>query len=214
VVVVWVLVFTFQNTPNQTPPKTTQTPKIKAYKDSGDTAAGKNERIWIAEMYGYAFGAATANVWHVWGDDFMLYPGYTPSVVPRNIHYGLHYRVDDWCARCCCCCCCCGWFGLAAVWFGGGLACCLRGFGLEPPSFQTPRHGHNIIKTLNDNTNTNTNARSFDKHWYFQFDVHKCPPWPADAARPTAGIFPPPPHPDALKSAKVGSVGLVSSVEC
>lgn len=50
----------------------------QAYKDSGDTAAKKGDRIWIAEMYGYSFGAAKANVWHKWADDFMLYPSYTP----------------------------------------------------------------------------------------------------------------------------------------
>jgi hypothetical protein len=29
-------------------------------------------------MYGYSFGAAKANVWHKFNQDFMLYPGYTP----------------------------------------------------------------------------------------------------------------------------------------
>ncbi|GBF96079.1 peptidyl serine alpha-galactosyltransferase [Raphidocelis subcapitata] len=110
-----------------------------AYKDSGDAAAeGKvGERIWIAEMYGYAFGAAVSGLWHKWGEDFMLYPGYTPSVVPRNIHYGLLYHIDDW---------------------------------------------------------------SWDKHWYFAFDVHKCPPWNLGVDKPQEGVFPPPPHPDALQS--------------
>ena len=26
-------------------------------------------------MYGYAFGAATADVWHRWDDTSMMYPG-------------------------------------------------------------------------------------------------------------------------------------------
>jgi hypothetical protein len=52
---------------------------MQAYKDSGDTAAKPGDRIWIAEMYGYSFGAARANVWHKFQHDFMLYPGYTPS---------------------------------------------------------------------------------------------------------------------------------------
>ena len=51
----------------------------QAYKDSGDTASKKGDRIWIAEMYGYSFGAAKSNVWHKWHHDFMLYPSYTPS---------------------------------------------------------------------------------------------------------------------------------------
>lgn len=52
---------------------------LQAYKDSGDTASKKGDRIWIAEMYGYSFGAAKTNVWHKWHHDFMLYPSYTPS---------------------------------------------------------------------------------------------------------------------------------------
>jgi len=54
-------------------------PCLQAYKDSGDTASKKGDRIWIAEMYGYSFGAAKTNVWHKWHEDFMLYPSYTPS---------------------------------------------------------------------------------------------------------------------------------------
>jgi hypothetical protein len=55
---------------------------LQAYKDSGDTASKKGDRIWIAEMYGYSFGAAKSNVWHKWHHDFMLYPSYTPSCEP------------------------------------------------------------------------------------------------------------------------------------
>jgi hypothetical protein len=40
--------------------------------------------------------------------------------------------------------------------------------------------------------------REYDKHWYFDFDVHKCTPWPGLEGKPKAGIFPPPPHPDKL----------------
>ena len=63
-------------TPHNT---TTKNNKKQAWRDSGDTAAKKGERIWIAEMYGYCFGAASAGVWHHWGPEFMLYPGYTPG---------------------------------------------------------------------------------------------------------------------------------------
>ena len=43
-------------------------------------------------------------------------------------------------------------------------------------------------------------SRSFDKHWYFAFDVHKCPPWNLDVPKPQEGIFPPPPHPRDFNS--------------
>eukprot|EP00878_Enallax_costatus_P023272 GHUV01024743.1.p1 GENE.GHUV01024743.1~~GHUV01024743.1.p1 ORF type:complete len:564 (+),score=175.47 GHUV01024743.1:251-1942(+) len=108
---------------------------MEAYKDSGDTASKKGDRIWIAEMYGYSFGAAKSDVWHTWREDFMLYPSYTPGRIPYIIHYGLIYHVNSW---------------------------------------------------------------TFDKHFYFDFDAHKCTPWELNTDRPKAGIFPPPPGPANL----------------
>lgn len=35
-------------------------------------------------MYGYSFGAAKSNVWHIWKEDFMLYPSYTPNSEQRS----------------------------------------------------------------------------------------------------------------------------------
>lgn len=52
---------------------------LQAYKNSGDTASKKGGRIWIAEMYGYSFGAAKVDVWHYYKEDFFLYPSYTPG---------------------------------------------------------------------------------------------------------------------------------------
>lgn len=59
-------------------------PCAQAYADSGDTASKKGDRIWIAEMYGYSFGAAKSDVWHKWHHDFMLYPSYSPSCEPQQ----------------------------------------------------------------------------------------------------------------------------------
>ncbi|GIL46676.1 hypothetical protein Vafri_3606 [Volvox africanus] len=40
---------------------------------------------------------------------------------------------------------------------------------------------------------------SFDKHWHYDFDVTKCPPWDlTDPKRRTEGIFPEPPRPSSL----------------
>jgi hypothetical protein len=39
---------------------------------------------------------------------------------------------------------------------------------------------------------------TWDKHWFHEFDVHKCPPWKLDIPRPQEGIFPHPPRPDDL----------------
>eukprot|EP00879_Flechtneria_rotunda_P011174 GHRR01011672.1.p1 GENE.GHRR01011672.1~~GHRR01011672.1.p1 ORF type:complete len:475 (+),score=141.48 GHRR01011672.1:1450-2874(+) len=86
-------------------------------------------------MYGYSFGAAKSGIWHIWKEDFMLYPSYTPHSIPYVMHYGLIYHVANW---------------------------------------------------------------TFDKHFYFDFDAHKCTPWDLTKEKPKAGIFPPPPHPDKL----------------
>ncbi len=40
----------------------------------------------------------------------------------------------------------------------------------------------------------------FDKHWHYDFDVTKCPPWDPPTEKSMAGIFQPPPHPNQLKS--------------
>lgn len=56
----------------------------QAYKDCGDNVK-KGDRPWIAEMYGYSFGAAKSNVWHIWKEDFMLYPSYAPGSESMNL---------------------------------------------------------------------------------------------------------------------------------
>lgn len=38
----------------------------------------------------------------------------------------------------------------------------------------------------------------WDKHWFHEFDVHKCPPWDLNVPRPQEGVFPPPPGLDEL----------------
>ncbi|KAL6753820.1 peptidyl serine alpha-galactosyltransferase [Haematococcus lacustris] len=39
----------------------------------------------------------------------------------------------------------------------------------------------------------------FDKHWHYDFDVTRCPPWDL-GERPTGGVFQPPPRPSQLLS--------------
>lgn len=44
-----------------------------------------------------------------------------------------------------------------------------------------------------------TNGKwTWDKHWYHEFDVHKCPPWNQDIPKPQEGLFPHPPLPGEL----------------
>ncbi|KAG1663022.1 hypothetical protein FOA52_016037 [Chlamydomonas sp. UWO 241] len=99
-----------------------------AYKYSGDVyAIHPGDKPWISEMYGYAYGAAKADVWHKWDTHSMIYPQYVPSGIPRLMHYGLLFEVQGY---------------------------------------------------------------KFDKHWHYDFDVMKCPPW--DLSSPSsrkAGLF-------------------------
>lgn len=115
----------------------------EAWRLSGDVyATHPGDKPWISEMYGYAFGAAKAGVWHRWDTTSMIYPAYEPRGIPKVMHYGLLFEVS--------------------------------------------------------------NIFSFDKHWHYDFDIKKCPPWDlTDKRRRTAGIFTEPPHPSALNKAVI-----------
>ncbi|EIE18946.1 hypothetical protein COCSUDRAFT_68096 [Coccomyxa subellipsoidea C-169] len=67
----------------------------KAWNLTGDMHAMEaGQKPWIAEMYGYVFGAAKANVWHNPVDYFQwIYPGYFTSEPPSVLHYGLLFEV-------------------------------------------------------------------------------------------------------------------------
>ena len=52
----------------------------QAWRLAGDHyATHAGDKPWISEMYGYAFGAAKAGVWHAWDDTSMIYPSYEPG---------------------------------------------------------------------------------------------------------------------------------------
>ncbi|MEW5312642.1 MAG: hypothetical protein WDW38_004261 [Sanguina aurantia] len=110
----------------------------QAYRLSGDVyAITPGAQPWISEMYGYAFAAAKANVWHKWDISSMIYPEYEPrDGIPKLLHYGLMFDVGNY---------------------------------------------------------------TFDKHWHYDFDVTKCPPWDlTDPKHRTAGVFEHPPRPSTL----------------
>ena len=60
-----------------------------------ELATRRDQALWQAEMYGYAFGAARANVSHIVRGDTMLYPGYEPraGLLPTILHYGSDYTI-------------------------------------------------------------------------------------------------------------------------
>eukprot|EP00798_Chlamydomonas_sp_ICE-L_P009971 gene9972-7848_t len=71
--------------------------KANAYKYSGDVyAVHPGDKPWISEMYGYAFGAAKADVWHKWDTTSMIYPAYEPHAMPKLMHYGLRFEVEQY----------------------------------------------------------------------------------------------------------------------
>ncbi|KAG2439207.1 hypothetical protein HXX76_004570 [Chlamydomonas incerta] len=51
----------------------------ESWRLTGDQYVEKGGKPWISEMYGYAFGAAKANVWHKWDKKTMMYPTYRPT---------------------------------------------------------------------------------------------------------------------------------------
>ena len=57
-------------------------PGVQAWELSGDAySTHKGDRPWISEMYGYSYGCAKADVWHLVHRTAMLYPGYDVSGV-------------------------------------------------------------------------------------------------------------------------------------
>ncbi|GBF90905.1 hypothetical protein Rsub_03760 [Raphidocelis subcapitata] len=65
-----------------------------AWRDAGDAAARREgAKPWLAEVYGYAFAAARADVWHKWDNDSMVHPGNTPLGVPRLLHYNAPFGI-------------------------------------------------------------------------------------------------------------------------
>lgn len=66
-----------------------------AWNLTGDDFAKKpGDKPWISEMYGYSFGCAKADVWHITHGEHMLYPGYTVTDPPKVLHYGLLWKVQ------------------------------------------------------------------------------------------------------------------------
>jgi len=49
----------------------------------------------------------------------------------------------------------------------------------------------------------------FDKHWFYDFDALKCPPWNISTDRSTGGLFKHPPHP-SLYPTKVLKPSIVA----
>lgn len=65
-----------------------------AWNLTGDVyATWPGAKPWISEMYGYAFGAATAGLWHKIDEHAMIYPEYLVKTAPKLIHYGLLFDI-------------------------------------------------------------------------------------------------------------------------
>ncbi|GAB4815655.1 hypothetical protein N2152v2_002701 [Parachlorella kessleri] len=68
-----------------------------AWNLTGDEWTKKpGDKPWISEMYGYSFGCAKADVWHITHSEHMLYPGYDTVDPPKVLHYGLHWSVKGY----------------------------------------------------------------------------------------------------------------------
>ena len=74
---------------------------MQAWNLTGDSFThNPGDKPWISEMYGYAFGTASADVWHNVDYEAMLYPGYTtfgeePSLGGSSC--SMHCMSDKFC---------------------------------------------------------------------------------------------------------------------
>lgn len=67
-----------------------------AWRLSGDQYATQpGDKPWISEMYGYAYGCAKADVWHIAARTAMEYPEYELVEPPMVLHYGLEFSVPN-----------------------------------------------------------------------------------------------------------------------
>ena len=67
----------------------------QAWKFAGDAAARRaGDKPWLAEVYGYAFGAAKADVWHRWDNASLAHAGArAPLAAPKILHYARPYEL-------------------------------------------------------------------------------------------------------------------------
>ena len=66
-------------------------PRRQAWTLSGDSyTPHPGDRPWIAEMYGYSYGAAKAGIAHEWLDDALLYPGDRTACAPQDLLMKAH----------------------------------------------------------------------------------------------------------------------------
>ena len=64
---------------------------------TGDMYVERGKAPWIAEMYGYSFGAAVAGVDHVVTKGVVMYPRdvFSARNPPHIIHYGIDFNVGN-----------------------------------------------------------------------------------------------------------------------
>ena len=66
----------------------------QAWTLSGDSyTPHPGDRPWIAEMYGYSYGAAKAGIAHEWVENALLYPGDPTDCAPRLLPPSFHSRT-------------------------------------------------------------------------------------------------------------------------
>lgn len=68
----------------------------EAWHLTGDEYAKKGEPVWISEMYGWAFAAAKADVWHILDPALQAYAENEVRASPALIHYGLEHKVEKY----------------------------------------------------------------------------------------------------------------------
>jgi hypothetical protein len=131
--------------------------------------------IWEAEMYGYAFAAAKADVWHHHYPALQAYPPAPPDGEHAESDLPPHHCCATQCAH------------------------TLHTTQLCHSALVAIAVPHVLHYPWELNVGNWSWAKGGDNA---KFDVDACPPWPLTSDKPMSGIFPPPPHPDIVAGNK------------
>ena len=188
----------------------------QAWQLSGDAyATHPGDKPWISEMYGYSFGAAKADVWHKYHTTAMIYPGYLPiGALQAGLFFHVCLKANRLVMQASAAATAVTafvrtlltaqasgqWFYMQPARGGQCWSClCLDSLvaGLTCPASSDPLQRRRRSCTTGCCGRSTTRTKySFDKHWHYEFQATRCPPWDLEGEHTDAkgGLFPHPPR--------------------
>ena len=198
-----------------------------AWKLSGDIFTKKaGDKPWIAEMYGYSYSAARANIWHHTDNRYQV-----NSYFYRHFIDTCRYVISSGRSS---------YIRMLSIYrcFLSKLMCSIRQRWAVEDTFHSVRQSQRVFWEREENYTLLSVCRvmlypgysptslreapnilhygvnfgisqeepkidfQFDKHWYREFEPLSCYPWEKrdKEGRSQSGLFPSPPHPSKLRS--------------